>query len=289
MTPPQPATVLVGGPARGHDAPWCVTGLTAGDGERGIGDSHGYGRRPTGAHCAGQRREQWSWSCDGAGAGRGRRERRGAGPRLELEQTAEQIRSHAVRASAVVVDLADADEVERAVAQVHAELGAIDVLVNAAGTDAPGPVAELDVAAWDRVLGVNLRATFLLAKAVWPDMLERGGGTIVNVSSVAGRRGWANAAAYCAAKFGLTGLTQALAAEGKPHRIRACVLYPGAMDTSWGLWTPQERNGSGQPTVPADALPPEQVARLIAWIAAAPLEVVLNEVTVTPLHEQGWP
>ena len=207
----------------------------------------------------------------------------------DLQQTAEQITALGVRASAVVVDLADAGGIEQAVGQVHAELGGVDVLVNAAGTDVPGPVAELDVADWDRVLAVNLRASFLLAQAVWPDMRERGGGTIVNVSSVAGRRGWANAAAYCAAKFGLTGFTQALAAEGKPHRIRACVLYPGAMDTSWGVWSPDDRGGSAQPTVPPDALPPEQVADLITWMAAAPPELVLNEVTVTPLLEQGWP
>ncbi len=129
----------------------------------------------------------------------------------------------------------------------------------------------------------------LAVSPVWPDMLGRGGGTIVNVSSVAGRRGWANASAYCAAKFGLTGLTQALAAEGKPHRIRACVLYPGAMDTSWGVWSPEDRRDAQERTVPADALPPEQVAQLIAWIAAAPPDLVLNEVTVTPLLEQGWP
>ena len=207
----------------------------------------------------------------------------------DLHQTAEQVRARGVRANAVVVDLADADAVQRSFQQVRDDLGGVDVLVNAAGTDVPGSVAELDVEAWDQVLAVNLRASFLLAKAVWPDMCDRRGGTIVNVSSVAGRRGWANASAYCAAKFGLTGLTQALAAEGKPHGIRACVLYPGAMSTSWGVWSPEERSGAAAPTVPADALPPEQVAELIAWIAAAPVGLVLNEVTVTPLLEQGWP
>jgi NAD(P)-dependent dehydrogenase (short-subunit alcohol dehydrogenase family) len=206
----------------------------------------------------------------------------------DLAETADGIRAAGRRAVAVPVDLADASQVRRAVDRVRDELGGVDVLVNAAGTDVPGPVAELDVADWDRVLDVNLRASFLLAQAVWPHMVERGSGTIVNVSSVAGRRGWANASAYCAAKFGLTGFTQALAAEGKEHGIRACVLFPGAMDTSWGVWSPEER-GSGQPTVPPDALPPEHVARLIAWIAAAPPGLVLNEVTVTPLQEQGWP
>lgn len=207
----------------------------------------------------------------------------------ELDQTAEDVRAHGVRALAVVVDLADADGIERAVGSVRAELGAVRLLVNAAGTDAPGPVTDLDVAGWDRVLDVNLRASFLLAREVWSDMRELGGGTIVNVSSVAGRRGWANASAYCAAKFGLTGLTQALAAEGKPHGIRVCVLYPGAMDTRWGIWSPEDRQAGAEAAVPTDALAPEQVARLITWIAAAPSGVVLNEVTVTPLLEQGWP
>jgi len=207
----------------------------------------------------------------------------------DLEQTAEQVRSSGVRACEVVVDLADAAAIEPAVQRVRSELGRVNVLVNAAGSDVPGPVAELDVDAWDRVLAVNLRASFLLARAVWRDMQTNGGGTIVNVSSVAGRRGWANAAAYCAAKFGLTGLTQVLAAEGRRDHIRACVLYPGAMDTSWGVWTPEDRTNSGPQAPSADALDPEHVARLILWIATAPPDVVVNEVTLTPLMERGWP
>ena len=206
----------------------------------------------------------------------------------ELDDTAALVRSEGRRATAVVVDLADARAVEQAAAQVLDELGGIDVLVNAAGTDVPGPVADLDVESWDRVLDVNLRASFLLARAAWPHMVAAGSGTIINISSVAGRRGWANASAYCAAKFGLTGFTQALAAEGKPHGIRACVVFPGAMDSNWGVWSPQDR-GSQAPTVPEDALAPERVADLLVWMATAPPDVVLNEVTVTPLQEQGWP
>ena len=206
----------------------------------------------------------------------------------ELDAVADRVRGEGRRAVACAVDLADAGAVVDAAAQARSALGPVDVLVNAAGTDVPGPVAELDVESWDRVLDVNLRASFLLAKAVWPDMVAAGAGTIVNVSSVAGRRGWANASAYCAAKFGLTGFTQALAAEGKPHRIRACVVYPGAMASNWGVWSPQDR-GVAAPTVPPDALPPEQVADLVVWMASAPPDLVLNEVTVTPLTEQGWP
>jgi len=179
--------------------------------------------------------------------------------------------------------------VKRAIGQVRDELGPVDVLVNAAGTDVPGPVEELDPEDWDRVLNVNLRAVFLLAQAVLPDMRSRGGGTIINIGSVAGRRGWANASAYCASKFALTGLSQALAAEGKAHRIRVSLLYPGGMDTSWGTWSPSDRGASTSEVSSAEALPPAHVADLITWIAASPPDMVLNEITVTPMLEQGWP
>jgi NAD(P)-dependent dehydrogenase (short-subunit alcohol dehydrogenase family) len=101
----------------------------------------------------------------------------------------------------------------------------------------------------------------------------------------------AKAAAYCSTKFALTGFTQALAAEGKPHRIRACVLYPGAMATSWGVWNADDRQTSDRTSERAadESLPPQQVADLIAWIVMAPPGLVLQQVTVTPLLEQGWP
>jgi NAD(P)-dependent dehydrogenase (short-subunit alcohol dehydrogenase family) len=102
-------------------------------------------------------------------------------------------------------------------------------------------VADLEVEGWDRTLEVNFRAPFLLSKAAFPHMRDAGGGTIINISSVAGKKGWANASAYCASKFGLTGFTQALADKGKEHGIRAIVLYPGAMSTNWGAFSPEER------------------------------------------------
>lgn len=163
------------------------------------------------------------------------------------------------------------------------------VLVNAAGTDAPGPVSQLSVEDWDRVMAVNLRAVFLLSQLAVPDMIEAGQGTIINVSSVAGKRGWADASAYCASKFALTGFTQALGAEVRPHGVRACVVYPGAMATHWGTWSVEERPAERAPSSPRDSLPPETIAAFIASIATAPPELVLDEAIVTPLHEQGYP
>jgi NAD(P)-dependent dehydrogenase (short-subunit alcohol dehydrogenase family) len=208
----------------------------------------------------------------------------------DLDSVVKDVQSLGRQAVAAVVDLADADATVTAFQDTTRRMGRLDVLVNVAATDVPGPVIELRVDDWDRVVGVNLRAPFLLAKLAFPHMKAAGGGTIVNISSVAGKRGWANASAYCASKFGLTGLTQALAAEGKAHRIRVCVLYPGAMATQWGTFDPVQRSTRDREATPAtQALPAEHVADLIVWIASAPHELVLNEAIVTPLQETGWP
>ena len=207
----------------------------------------------------------------------------------ELDSAKEEVSKIGRRALTLPVDLASEDETAGAVGRTLEALGRIDVLVNAAGTDTPGTVEELDVEGWDRTLAVNLRAPFLLSKAAFPRMREAGGGMIVNVSSVAGKKGWANASAYCASKFGLTGFTEALADEGKEHGIRAIVLYPGAMATNWGAFSPKERQ-EGEPTkaLPTRVLPPEQVADLIAWLAASPPEFVLTEGIILPI-EEGLP
>ena len=205
----------------------------------------------------------------------------------ELDSVRAEIIKIGRRALALPVDLASVDDTTEAVRQSVEELGRVDVLVNAAGTDTPGTVEALDIEGWDRTLAVNLRAPFLLSKAAFPHMREAGGGTIINISSVAGKKGWANASAYCASKFGLTGFTEALADEGKEHGIRAIVLYPGAMATNWGAFSPEERQGSElNEAPPTRVLQPERVADLIVWFAASPPEFVLTEGIVLPIEER---
>jgi NAD(P)-dependent dehydrogenase (short-subunit alcohol dehydrogenase family) len=205
----------------------------------------------------------------------------------ELESAKEEVLKTGRRALSLPTDLAQEEETSATIERTVEEFGRIDVLVNAAGTDAPGTVEDLTVEGWDRTLAVNLRAPFVLSKAAFPHMREAGGGTIVNVSSVAGKKGWANASAYCASKFGLTGFSQALADEGKEHNIRAIVLYPGAMSTSWGAFSPEERQeeGESEKAPSTRVLPPERVAELIAWLAASPPEFVLTEGIVLPIQE----
>ena len=143
--------------------------------------------------------------------------------------------------------------------------------------------------AWDRVLAVNLRAVFLLSRLAVPDMLAAGKERSSTFRRWLGSGDGPTPLPYCASKFALTGFTQALGAEVRPHGVRACLVYPGAMATQWGTWSAEERREERPTRSPADALPPETVAEFIAWIAAAPAHLVLDEAIVTPLREQGYP
>jgi NAD(P)-dependent dehydrogenase (short-subunit alcohol dehydrogenase family) len=126
----------------------------------------------------------------------------------DLDNVSNEIEAKGVRALPVRVDLAFAARLAEIVDRAVRELGKLSVLVNAAGTDVPGSAGSLSLEQWERVLAVNLTAPFILTRAAMPHMRERGGGLVVNISSVAGRRGWVNASAYCSTKFALTGLTQ---------------------------------------------------------------------------------
>jgi 3-oxoacyl-[acyl-carrier protein] reductase len=107
----------------------------------------------------------------------------------ELEETGEAVSRIGRRALVLPTDLANGEEALATVERTVGKFGRVDVLVNAAGIDVPGTVEELGVGGWDLTLSVNLRAPFLLSKAAFPHMREAGGGTIVNVSSVAGKKG----------------------------------------------------------------------------------------------------
>ena len=204
----------------------------------------------------------------------------------DLRETEEGISRTGRRALVLPTDLASEAETRGTVDLTLEEFGRVDVLVNAAGTDAPGSVVDLDVEDWDRTLAVNLRAPFLLSKAAFPHMRRAGHGTIVNVSSVAGKKGWADASAYCASKFGLTGFTEALVDEGRVHGIRAIVIYPGAMATNWGAFSPDERRESeAEEPSRTKVLPPSRVADFIARFAASPPEFVLTEGIIIPIGE----
>jgi NAD(P)-dependent dehydrogenase (short-subunit alcohol dehydrogenase family) len=162
----------------------------------------------------------------------------------------------------------------------------LDVAVNCAGVDFVQGIDDLTVEQWDRVLGVNLRGPFLVAKAVFPIMQRQRKGDVVNVASTAALRAWANASAYHASKWGLIGLSRALGVEGRPHGIRVTALIPGGMNTHWFDRFPEQ----GIPLPDEHHLQdPATVADTILYAVSLPRGSAIQEVLITPLTETSWP
>jgi NAD(P)-dependent dehydrogenase (short-subunit alcohol dehydrogenase family) len=149
--------------------------------------------------------------------------------RPQLEQVAEQLRGMGTRPLVCVTDVSSESDVEAMVRRSLDEFGIVDVLVNNAGIAGPTGLAR-DVAAsdWNLTLAVNLTGAFLCAKHAGAAMIEKKRGAIVNISSVAGRIGYALRTPYAASKWGMIGLSHSLAAELGPHGIRVNVVLPGS-------------------------------------------------------------
>jgi NAD(P)-dependent dehydrogenase (short-subunit alcohol dehydrogenase family) len=164
------------------------------------------------------------------------------------------------RALAAPTDVTDEASVAALFARTEEAFGPVDVLVNSAGAVANVPFAEMDSATWDRVLGVNLRGTFLCCHAAFRAMVPHGGGVIVNLSSLSGVRGvekFSGLSAYITSKFGVAGLSEILAVEGLPHNIRVVAVSPGAVDT--------EMLRAAAPHLKA-GMTPDELARIVLFL-----------------------
>jgi len=133
----------------------------------------------------------------------------------------------AIGARPILADLTQAEQIERLVATVMQEQGQVDVLANVAGIIEIKRLEETSLEDFDRILSVNLRGPFLTCRAVAPHMKKAGRGSIINVSSRAGVMGFADQVAYCASKFGLEGLSRAIAEDLGPHGIVVNTITPG--------------------------------------------------------------
>ena len=183
-------------------------------------------------------------------------------------------------------DVSDERAVESAIDRTLQTWDRIDIAVNCAGADFVLGVTEMTVAQWDRVIGVNLRGPFLVARAVLPVMKRVGGGDIVNVASTAALRAWGNASAYHASKWGLLGFSRGLGVEGRADGIRVTTIIPGGMNTHWFDRFPEQ----GIPLPDQSNLQdPANVADAIAYAVSLPRGSAMQEMLITPLTETSWP
>ena len=172
------------------------------------------------------------------------------------------------RGVVVLGDVSNADEVKSVVETAEAALGPIDILVNNAGLTRDGLLMRMDEADWDLVIDVNLKGAFLMSRAVVRGMTKRRSGSIVNLSSVVGRRGNAGQANYSAAKAGLIGLTKTLARELASRNIRVNAVAPGYIQTEMTAALPDEVKSGIAAGTPLNRLgDPADVAEAVAFLA----------------------
>jgi 3-oxoacyl-[acyl-carrier protein] reductase len=182
-------------------------------------------------------------------------------------------------ALALALDVAGEESVARVVAESEARFGRIDVLVNCAGIYRIGEIAEVDPAAWDQLLDINLRGTYLMARAVLPGMLARGAGSIVNLASISGRtKSTLAAPSYVASKAGVIGLTMALAAQSAARGVRVNAVAPGPADTDMIRGLPADLQPRLIATVPMGRLATaREVAQAIAFLASDAASFITGE------------
>ena len=192
----------------------------------------------------------------------------------QLKSVSEEISSQNGEALVIPTDLTVDEEMERLVQQTLKEWGSVDVLINNAGLGKLAPVVKAKVSDWDETFRVNLRAPMFLSKLVLPTMMERGEGSIINISSVSGKSGQANGSAYSASKFGLIGFTQSLYEEVREYGIRVATICPGFVDTPM---IPQMRRLDR-----SKMIRPEDIARTVLFILTSPPTVCPVEITVRP-------
>ncbi|MBO0607585.1 SDR family NAD(P)-dependent oxidoreductase [Myceligenerans salitolerans] len=154
------------------------------------------------------------------------------------------------------LDVTDEAAWERVVERTAGDLGGVDVLVNNAGIANAAPIEHLTLAKWEAVMAVNATGTFLGCRAVVPVMKAAGRGSIVNISSVEGKRGSPRLHGYTASKFAVLGLTKSLAVELGPSGIRVNSVHPGLVLTDMSVKIDPERLDIplGRPGLPQDVV-----------------------------------
>ena len=170
-------------------------------------------------------------------------------------------------------DVRDYDAVRSLFADVERTAGGVDVLVNNAGIGIFAPVADLSPADWRAVIETNLNGVFYCSHEAIPRMRKRGGGYIINISSLAGINAFPNGGAYNASKFGLNGFSEVLMQEVRYDGIRVSYLMPGSVATEFGR---------GSSAKEGWALKPDDVAAMVIHLLRSPIHALYSRVEMRP-------
>jgi 3-oxoacyl-[acyl-carrier protein] reductase len=171
------------------------------------------------------------------------------------------------------LDVRNHAEVEQTFAAAAAQFGGLDIVVNNAGVGVFRPVADMTVDEWHQVMDTNLTGVFYCCHAALPLLRQRGGGWIINISSLASRNAFVNGAAYCASKSALNAFSESLMQEVRYEGIRVAYVLPGSVNTGFGGGSSAKAEG---------ALMPEDVAQVVADLVLHPSRSLPSRVEIRP-------
>jgi NAD(P)-dependent dehydrogenase (short-subunit alcohol dehydrogenase family) len=194
-----------------------------------------------------------------------------------LRQNAEELSKAGTTVLTLPADVSDEAQVRQVFRQTMERFGRLDLLVNNAGIFDGGPVDQLSVEAWDRVMATNLRGPFLCTREAMRVMKAQRGGRIINIGSISAQRVRPNSAAYSTSKHGLWGLTQVTALEGREFGITCGCLHPGNVEVET---LAQARRENGEP-----AMTTEDIAQAAVAMATLPPNVSMLEAIVLPINQ----
>ena len=193
----------------------------------------------------------------------------------KLTRVAEELRATGVEVLAQPCDVSNESDVEALFAAVKQRFGRVDLLVNNAGAFDGGPLDEVSLDAWNNVIGSCLTGSFLCSREAFRMMKPRRSGRILNIGSISAQRPREGSTPYSAAKFGVWGLTQAIALDGRPHGITCSCLHPGNVLV-------ERRADSGKESDDEPMMSPETIARAALAMVTLPADVNFLEAIVLP-------
>lgn len=182
------------------------------------------------------------------------------------------------RVLALTCDVRDAPSVESALRNIDSRMGGLDVLVNNAGVGVGAPIADLSEDEWHRIIDTNLTGVYHCCKAAIPRLRRRGGGWIINISSLSSKNPFVGGAAYCASKAGLNAFSEALMQELRYDNIRVSYILPGSVATGF--------SGRAASAGEAWKLHPEDVAQIIVGLLEHPDRSLPSRVEIRPSRPQ---
>jgi NADP-dependent 3-hydroxy acid dehydrogenase YdfG len=201
-----------------------------------------------------------------------------------LSGLVEQIEAAGGKALALPGDMTVEDDACGAVAQTVAAFGRIDILINSAGIMEAGGIENCDTAIYRRVIDINLMGTVYTSAAAVPHMLEQGGGDIITISSLAGRKGGPMTSAYSASKHAVNMMTDGMRQELGGKNIRVTTLMPGATETEVAdsISDPQWRTAIKAHVSKEGAVKPRDIGEAIVFILAMPRRTNISEISIRP-------